>query len=146
MSLELFTWLQITLMRKFITSPLLQQNVNGVRIYFWLQHFGENQTTAILRSKWPCVLSPTTPAAMTLMIFMIDVSFFTVHTVTFFFTNEQLICLKEMPLCDRKTNRNLHRGMSATFHENKKEPSTLLWPKTVKGFQNMLVLTLLESL
>ncbi|XP_077094787.1 centrosomal protein kizuna isoform X2 [Siphateles boraxobius] len=104
------------------------------------RHFGENQMTAILRSKWPCVLSPATPAAMTLMIFMIDVSF---HI---FFPNEQLICFKEMPLCDRKTNRNLHRGMSATFRENKKEPSTLLWPKTVKGFQNMLVLTLLESL
>lgn len=41
------------------------------------RHFGENQTTAILRSKWPCVLSPATPAAMTLMIFMIDVYFFT---------------------------------------------------------------------
>lgn len=56
------------------------------------------------------------------------------------------MCLKEMPLCGRKTNRNLYRGMSATLRENKKEPSTLLWPKTVKGFQNMLVLTLLESL
>lgn len=77
MSLELFTLLRITLLCKFITSPLLQQNVNGVRTYFWLQHFGENQTTAILRSKWPCVLSPATPAAMTLMIFMIDVYFFT---------------------------------------------------------------------
>lgn len=34
-SLELFTWLQIMLMRKFITSPLLLLNVNGVRIYIF---------------------------------------------------------------------------------------------------------------
>lgn len=63
-----------------------------------------------------------------------------------FFFNEQLKCLKEMLFYYRKTNKNLHWGMSATFHENKKEPSSLLWPKTVKDFQNMSVLTLLESL
>ncbi|XP_052009205.1 centrosomal protein kizuna isoform X2 [Xyrauchen texanus] len=50
------------------------------------RHFGENQMTAILKLKCPCILTPTTPAAMNLMIFMINVTLLRVHTVKLLFS------------------------------------------------------------